>query len=73
MKLYYVMITTKNDRIQGDWVTSVRRVGSQLILKQAGGETRVFPIEQVLEWRKRNVTPKEAADMAKITGQALEA
>jgi hypothetical protein len=77
MKLYYVSITIRSKdalgRELGDWATSARRVGSTLVIKLANGSTRIFPIEQVIEWGLRDVTPKEAADMAKITGKPLEA
>lgn len=78
MKLYYVSITIRSKdalgyTTLGDWATSCRRVGSTLVIKQANGQTRIFPIEQVIEWGLRDVTPKEAADMAKIVGKPLEA
>jgi hypothetical protein len=53
--------------------TSVRRVGNNLVIKQACGRTRMFPIEQVIEWGIRNVTTKEAADTTKIVGKPFEA
>lgn len=73
MKLYYVSITIGKYDTLGEWATSAKRVGNQLVIQRAGGGTRIFPIEKVREWGTRNVTPDEAAKMAEITGKSYEA
>ena len=78
MKLYYVSITiqskdSSHGTTLGEWATSCRRVGSTLVIKQANGQTRMFPIEHVIEWGIRDTTPAEAAHMGQIVGRTFDA